>query len=245
MAWDATAYDALPLPHVAWGAWVVEQLDLQGVEHVLDVGCGTGRDLAAVLDAHPGVTATALDPSAPMLEQARARLAPFGDRVRLVHGDVTRPIGLDRPADAVMSVAALHWVADHEAAFAQIHDTLAPGGRLVVDCGGHGNIARTNEAIAAAGADADAYVHFATDTGTRERLQDAGFVVDEVALVPDDAVMPDRGTFERYLATVILGQHLAELDEDAGRELVRRAADGLPDLTIDYVRLRVRARRAD
>lgn len=243
MAWDATTYDTLPLPHVAWGAWVIERLELQGDEHVLDVGCGTGRDLATVLDGHPGTSATAMDPSPTMLERAQERLGAFGDRVRLVQGDVTQPIAVDRPADAVMSVAALHWVADHDAAFARVHAALRPGGRLVVDCGGHGNIARTRTAVDAAGADGDEFVHFATDTATRERLERAGFDVLEAALVPDDVELPDVATLERYLATVVLGRHLARLGEDEGRELVRRTAAGLPDRVIDYVRLRVVAVR--
>ena len=50
--WDAASYDALPLPHVGWGLRVLDRMDLAGDELVLDAGCGTGRDAAALLDAH-------------------------------------------------------------------------------------------------------------------------------------------------------------------------------------------------
>ena len=243
MAWDATTYDELPLPHGAWGAWAVEQLEVQGDEHVLDVGCGTGRDLDVVLERHPGIRATALDPSPTMLERATERLGRHGDRVRLVRGDVTEPIDLDAPADAAMSVAAMHWVLDHDAAFARLHEALAPGARLVIDCGGHGNIARTRAAIDAAGLSGDKYVHFADDVTTRARLERAGFEVDEAALLADDHVLPDVETLESYLATVIMSNHLAGLDDDEAREIVARTAQLLPDRTVDYVRLRVVARR--
>ena len=49
--WDAAAYDALPLPHVAWGQRVLDRMRLEGHERVLDAGCGTGRDGEALLAA--------------------------------------------------------------------------------------------------------------------------------------------------------------------------------------------------
>ena len=49
--WDASTYDALPLPHVAWGQRVLDRMRLEGDERVLDAGCGTGRDGEALLGA--------------------------------------------------------------------------------------------------------------------------------------------------------------------------------------------------
>ncbi len=63
-SWDAATYDRLPLPHVAWGEGVLDRLGLSGDEQVLDAGCGTGRDLARLLERHPGATAIGVDASA-------------------------------------------------------------------------------------------------------------------------------------------------------------------------------------
>ena len=69
--WDAAAYDALPLPHVAWGRRVIERMHLRGDEVVLDAGCGTGRDGAELLRRYPHVRLVGIDGSSQMIELAR------------------------------------------------------------------------------------------------------------------------------------------------------------------------------
>src|SRR5437762_406783 len=58
---------------------------------VLDLGAGDGILLATVLEAFPQATGVAVDFSPLMLEQARARLAPFGPRVRTAEADLQDP----------------------------------------------------------------------------------------------------------------------------------------------------------
>src|SRR5674536_317061 len=82
-------YDALPLPHVAWGQRVLMRMRLTGTERVLDAGCGTGRDAAVLLERLPGIDLVCLDASEQMIEAARERL---GDRATLVVADLTQPL---------------------------------------------------------------------------------------------------------------------------------------------------------
>jgi trans-aconitate 2-methyltransferase len=65
--WDARAYDQLPLPHQRWGRATIRRLRLAGGETVLELGCGTGRDVELLLDALPAGRVVAVDGSAPML----------------------------------------------------------------------------------------------------------------------------------------------------------------------------------
>jgi SAM-dependent methyltransferase len=51
-------------------------------------------------------------------------------------------VDLDEPVDAIVSTAALHWVADHDRLWARLAGALRPGGRLEMQCGGAGNVAR-------------------------------------------------------------------------------------------------------
>ena len=75
-----------------------------------------------------------------MLAQLRTRLANDLDRVEVVHADLRKLLPLNKPVDAVLSVATLHWLPDHARLFTDIASMLRPGGQFVAEAGGHGNI---------------------------------------------------------------------------------------------------------
>ncbi len=122
---------------------------------------------------------------------------------------------------------------------------LAPGGQLVFECGGHGNIANVSRAIDSLVDDVPDVWNFADVAGTRARLRAAGFVDAEVALVADPAVFPDDDLLLRYLETVVLGSHLDRLPLDERAAFTRAVAERLPEPVVDYVRLTVRAVRGN
>lgn len=83
--WDAATYDALPLPHEQWGHRLLATLDLRGDERVVDVGAGTGRDTAALLERLPDGQVVAIDGSTTMLDRLRDRLGAVGaDRLTVL-----------------------------------------------------------------------------------------------------------------------------------------------------------------
>lgn len=239
--WDATTYDELTLPHVEWGRRVLDQLELTGTELVLDAGCGTGRDAVALREHWPGVRLVALDGSQQMLDVAREHLGDDG--VTYLHGDLTQPLRLAEPVDAVMSVAAFHWIADHAALFGNLARVMRPGARLVFDCGGRGNVRYLSEAIASVtGRPGDDW-EFADDVSTRERLTAAGFDVLDVRLRPSPFRCEDPEVFESYLAAVCLGGQLASLPGSEHDEFVRQVRLAFPEPVVDYVRLEAVALR--
>ncbi len=248
--WDAATYDTLPLPHEQWGRRTLEHLVLTGSETVLDAGCGTGRDTAALLDVLPAGRVVAVDTSAAMLAALRERLAThIPDRldcVDVVRADLTKPLPLPSATlvDAVFSVAAFHWIPDHRALFGHLAQILRPGGQLVFECGGAGNIAAVNRALERVIGDLPSVWNFADADTTAAHLDAAGFVGVEVALVPDPARFDDPETLHRYLETVVLGAHLDRLHADERDAFVRAVADHLPEPVVDHVRLTVTARRA-
>jgi trans-aconitate 2-methyltransferase len=242
--WNAASYDKVADPQARWGAHVLERLPLEGDETVLDAGCGTGRVTELLLARLPRGRVLALDASEAMLDQARGRLARFGDRVSYVHADLEQPLPIEEPVDAVLSTATFHWVLDHDALFANLASVLRSGGWLVAQCGGYGNVATLLAAANAVHPGFHRVHNFQTAEATRERLEASGF--DHIETWLSDAPTPFEtpAQFEAFLETVCLRTFLDELPAAAREPFVKAVAARLPELTLDYVRLNITARRA-
>ncbi|MHB8329381.1 MAG: class I SAM-dependent methyltransferase [Acidimicrobiales bacterium] len=105
---------------------MLDELRSSGLARVLDVGCGTGI-LTERLARELGGPVNACDFSRGMLQQAAGRV-----RGPLVQADAQRlPIG-GSTMDAVVCTESFHWYPDPDAALAEFHRVLAPGGRLLV-----------------------------------------------------------------------------------------------------------------
>jgi trans-aconitate 2-methyltransferase len=167
----------------------------------------------------------AVDADASMVAKAREALPLDVD----VHRQDLLDLTLGEQVDAIFSCAVFHWITDHDRLFERLHAHLKPGGRLVAQCGGHGNIART---LAVVGERPGTWL-YATPEETLERLRAAGFREAKAWLEPKPTKVADMQT---YLEAVILhGQ------PDA-RETAARAAPQLDE--IDYVRLNISAAAA-
>ena len=228
-----------------WGASVVDRLPLEGDERVLDAGCGTGRVTAVLAERLPNGRVIALDGSRSMIEQARDRLATFGDRIEYVVADLGSPLPIHRPIDAILSTATFHWVPDHDALFRNLAAVLRPRGRLVAQCGGVGNIASIQAVLATIGDGWLGEVHFETPEATARRLEAAGFVDVDCWLSDEPTTFEPGEPFETYLRTVVLGSHVARLPESERAAFVKEVARRLAEPRIDYVRLNIGARLAD
>lgn len=242
--WDAASYDRVADPMARWGADVLARLALSGDETVLDAGCGSGRVTEQLAERLPRGRVIALDGSPAMIAVARERLARHGGRVEYVTADLSRDLPLAAGSvDAVLSTATFHWVADHAALFGRLARVLRPGGQLVAQCGGAGNIASVVRAIRATGEAWPGPWTFAGPADTARRLEAAGFTGIEVWLA-DEPTPLDRGEpMLDYLRTVVLGAHLERLPPGRRQGFVEAVAAGLPEASIDYVRLNIVARR--
>jgi trans-aconitate 2-methyltransferase len=255
--WDAGSYHRVSGPMVEMAAKVLDRLPLQGDEDVMDAGCGTGRVTAMLLDRLPDGRVLAVDADPAMVASARETLAPYGERVAVEQVDLLK-LGLDAALDAVLSTATFHWVLDHDLLFANLFRSLRPGGRLVAQCGGFGNISSVLRAADEAAslprwsARFDGWSRpslYATAEETEGRLAHAGFVDVRCWLEPNPVVPDDP---RAYLGTIAIGAHLQRLDDgdgDGGAAGERAAfldevLARLPEpVTVDYVRLNIDASR--
>ena len=261
--WDAAKYHRISDPQLAWGRAVAARLALSDGERLLDLGCGTGR-LTAELAGQPGITVVGLDRSAAMLAQARGQtgIRPGSDRGQTsgkpfyVRGDGAA-LPFVNTFDAIFSAATFHWIPDHDQLFRSLFDALKPGGRVVAQCGGAGNLDRlygrarslmNSAEYASYFSGWTNFNHFENVADTERRLQRAGFSDIEVSLVISPVTFDDRGAFIEFVAAVCLRHHLDRLPSDHRDEFMRRIADqaiaDVPALTLDYWRLNIFARKA-
>ena len=117
----------------------IAALRLGDARSVLEIGCGTGRNLKQMADAHPALHLTGIEISYEMLKSARAKFARarLDQRVTLLHGDAVAPT--DRKAPRILMGYSLSMVPDWRRALAIAIETLEPGGILaIVDFGNFG-----------------------------------------------------------------------------------------------------------
>lgn len=135
-------YDATRKWYLLGRDELLEEMQPAPGMNVLEIGCGTGRNLVAAAKLYPDARLHGLDISREMLDTATKAIgrAGLGARVRLAQGDATdfSTTGLfGKPGfERVYVSYALSMIPDWRAALEQAVLALAPGGRLhLVDFG--------------------------------------------------------------------------------------------------------------
>jgi trans-aconitate methyltransferase len=133
--WDSSLYE--DRHSFVWkkAGDLVDLLDPRPGERVLDIGCGTGHLTSEI--AGRGADVTGLDASLSMIAQARQNYP----KLKFVLADA-RTFQFDKAFDAVFSNAALHWIKEAGDVVGSVERCLKPGGRFILEMGGHGNVAR-------------------------------------------------------------------------------------------------------
>jgi tRNA (cmo5U34)-methyltransferase len=100
---------------------------------ILDLGSGSGRVAELIFERTEGVRVAGVDSSPSMMDIAKKRLAPWGERFIPVPGGMSELDRLDLPAGPwpfVISVQAFHEMPDGDKrkVMAEVYELLAPGG---------------------------------------------------------------------------------------------------------------------
>jgi demethylmenaquinone methyltransferase/2-methoxy-6-polyprenyl-1,4-benzoquinol methylase len=111
-----------------WRKQAVASFSEERPQQVLDVACGTGDFVTAVLEASPTSRVIGLDFSEEMLHLARTKVS----NATFVQGDVMALPFEDKRFDVVTVGFGLRNFVDIPRALAQIARVLKPGGRLVI-----------------------------------------------------------------------------------------------------------------
>jgi S-adenosylmethionine-diacylgycerolhomoserine-N-methlytransferase len=120
----------------------IAALRLGDARSFLEIGCGTGRNLKLMAEAHPALRLAGTDISEEMLKSARAKLvrAQLDDRINLQQGDAATP-PIDGKAQRILMSYNLSMIPDWRRALAVAIETLEPAGILaIVDFGNFGGL---------------------------------------------------------------------------------------------------------
>ena len=246
--WDAATYDRVSGDvQLLWAREQLSRVEFAGDEVVLDAGCGSGRVTALLVELVPRGRVYGVDVAPSMADHAASAL---GERATIFCQDLVE-LSVPEPVDLIFSNATFHWIKDHDALFGALGRALRPGGRLVAQCGGLGNIdtfRRLADEVAGEAPFAPYFEgwerpwNYAGAEVTADRLGRAGFVDVECWLEPRSVSPADPRAF---ISTVCLVRHLDPLPEGLRETFVDRVLARAGDpLVLEYVRLNMTGRRA-
>jgi SAM-dependent methyltransferase len=124
--WDSCARLIEPV-----GAVVLDRIDLRPGLDLLDVGTGTGGNVA-IPAARRGANVVGLDIAPELFEHARRRAAEAGVDIEWVEGDAQDLPFAEESFDRVISTFGAMFAPDHERAAAELVRVCRPGGRLAM-----------------------------------------------------------------------------------------------------------------
>jgi SAM-dependent methyltransferase len=140
-AWDASQDAEVPARRERFG--LIADLVASGCggrSRVLDIGVGPGSLSRTILERHATVRVVGIDANPFLVYLGQKSLARFGDRVRILEGDLRSADGwrkLRGRFDAVVAGTTIHWFEPHQLKelWGHLLARLRPGGRLLVsDC---------------------------------------------------------------------------------------------------------------
>lgn len=133
---------------------LIDRLDPKPGARVLEVGCGTARNLIRIARKYPAARLYGLDASAQMLATAQRSLAhaDLASRVKLIEAcaeDLSPGLfGESQPFDAIVFSYSLSMIPDWKLALRAASAALAPDGMLhIVDFGDLKGLGRVVEAM--------------------------------------------------------------------------------------------------
>lgn len=101
---------------------------------ILDIGCGGGRNLAALLHRYPDARGTGVDyaPLSVRMTKAKNRGAVFAGRCRVVEGNAMSLPLPDNAFDLVTAIETVYFWTTIEQGFREVYRVLRPGGTFMI-----------------------------------------------------------------------------------------------------------------
>jgi SAM-dependent methyltransferase len=112
-----------------YARWIMRYFAPYLGEQVVEIGAGTGTFSELLLDSERTVRLVLFEAAHNLFPLLRQR---FADRNVRLHCGAFDPLALDSPADSIVLVNVLEHILDDAALLSQIHQSLRPGGSLLL-----------------------------------------------------------------------------------------------------------------
>lgn len=259
--WNPQDYAHHSKSQETWARELLTQINLRPTDTVLDIGCGDGRTTAAIARSVPQGHVLGVDLSADMVAHATAQhCSTETNNLRFAQADAAA-LPFTSEFTVVFSNATLHWLQDQRAAVQGIARALRPGGRVIAQFGGQGNVADVIDIFEQVAASprwrtiptlGEMPYRFEAATTYDSWLREAGLESQECRLIPKKMTHDSVNAFIGWLRTAWhpytagLPQDLRDafLEDTAGRYLARHPLDAQGQIHVAAVRLQFRAQKA-
>lgn len=138
--WKVDLYNKKHAFVYEYGQELIQLLDSQEDEFILDLGCGSGQLTNEI--SKSGARVIGMDSSNEMVSKAKNNYPNLQFFVK-----DAASFQFEKPFDAIFSNAVLHWVKNKENTIVSMYKNLKPGGRIVLEFGGSGNVKTIIESI--------------------------------------------------------------------------------------------------
>lgn len=215
---DGKKYEAASKHQKEWGTKIIAELELQGHERVLDLGCGDGTLTARIAELLPRGKVIGIDASKSMIHTAQSRVR---NNLLFILMDINN-LAFSEQFDAVFSNATLHWVKDHRRLYENISRVLRPGGLIRFNFAADGNCSHFFKVIYETMARQEFAPYFAVFEWPwympavqeySELVESCGLVSTRVWGENADRFFPDEDTMIRWIDQPSLVPFLAQVPQ--------------------------------
>lgn len=136
---NGEVYDQSSDTQFAQAGKLMDMTELDGVNHLLDIGCGNGKTTLAMYSRKQDMQVDAFDISDSMINTAKKNLEKSDYPATAINFFVMGGMELNKENayDLIFSNAALHWLTDSQAMYGKIFRALRQNGRIAIHQGGH------------------------------------------------------------------------------------------------------------
>lgn len=212
-SWNAKDYQKNSKAQQQWARELIANLNLNGVEDILDLGCGDGKVTAEIARLVNDGSVVGIDNSRQMLDLAQEHypqdLYPNLSFQLMDASDLS----FEQCFDLVVSNAVLHWLKDHQPVIEGLYRSLRVGGKILLRMGGKGDaegIVSVIDAVKNSSEWAQYFTEFEFPytflavEDYQELLKESGFSINRVELIPKDMWHDGKSGLESWIRTTWL-----------------------------------------